>query len=159
MAKRRKKSKKTKSMVARKRVRKSSRKAAPRKTRRRRKAAAPKKTRNRKKSRAPRRQRHGKKRPHVTRQAGKYLVALLLGGKSALVYFGGTINRKPYVGGRSNALIFGNLSAAKDIARQLIRLRVVKKVGVFKASDSPASISSEMAAPAKVRKSKKRKKH
>lgn len=149
----RKKAKKTKSKVARRR--KSARKAAPRKkaVRRRRKsrpAASPKKAMPaRAKSRKRRARRPG------ARQAARYVVAVLLGSSKSVKFFGGVVKRRPVFTGMVGPLQFGSLPAAKDIARQLIRMRGVRRVGVYRL---PVPINQLLADFSAARKSPKRKK-
>lgn len=139
-ARKRKKSTSKKTVKRRKAVRK------PQATRRRRAKSVPKASTAKKRSvrRAPKK--HSRARASV-----RHLIALSLASK-AVVYFGGVLNRKPVYAGRNGALLFGNLSVAKDIAHKLVRLNHVKKVGVFSATDSPESIRNQLQAAVKKRK-------
>jgi hypothetical protein len=73
--------------------------------------------------------------------ASRYLVALTLGASSDVKYLAGVVGRKVALSSRSGALQFASLPAAKQIARQMVRVSNVRRVGVFKISESPAAVA------------------
>ena len=78
-----------------------------------------------------------------SRAAVRYVIAVVRKSSPVINFFGGVLNKKPVVSGLAGALQFGNLQAAKDLARTLIKLRQVKKVGIFRSSDSLDQMARE----------------